>query len=170
MRNFNLLFYGIAILIITAGCKSYSKTSVTTDVSGPTVVQKPVIADLDVEENRVIGTASGKGSESIDVLKQNALNNALDKSKADVLVEPRYEIITSRKQSTVNVSGYPATYKNFRPMVVSDTIFVGKTTAMPATSPRVMVKNNKRTLKIVGMSIGGFFSAVLIAGLVAWLF
>jgi hypothetical protein len=44
----------------------------------------------------------------------------LRKANADVLVEPRYTIETSNSESTITVSGYAATYKNFRPIKEED--------------------------------------------------
>lgn len=160
----------LGLLLTFSSCKSYSKTTVTSDIQGPTVIQKPVIADLDVQPTRVIGTATGKGASAIDELKQQALSDALMKSNADVLIEPRYEISSKFNRSTVNVTGYPATYKNFRSMEAEDTIFVSKTPLNVSPAPRELKKNNTRRNKILGMSLGGFGGAVVIAGLIAWLF
>ena len=54
-------------------------------------------------------------------LKDNAVFNALKTMNSDVLVAPQYQIIretTSRKYYTVIVNGYPAFYRNFRPMPI----------------------------------------------------
>lgn len=170
MNRIKLIICGFALLFAASGCKSYSKTTVTTDVQGPVVIQKPVIADLEVQGVRVTGTATSKGSTSIEGLKQEALNDALTKSKADILVEPRYEIISSFNHSTVNVTGYPATYKNFRSMEASDTLFLSNAPLNVSTAPRALKKDNTRRNKIIGLSIGGFFGAFLLAGLFALIF
>ena len=83
------------------------------DIYGPGVLQKPVIADLNVVETRTQGTATGRKSKGIETLKQLAVLDALQKSKSDVLVEPSFEITTVGRRVTVNANGFPATYTNF---------------------------------------------------------
>ena len=148
----------LGLIFIAASCKSYSKTTVTTDVLGPTVIQKPVIVDLDVKEIRVSGTATDRRSTPDNELKQAALNDAITKSGADVIVEPRYEIITKGSKSTVNVTGYPATYKNFRPMEVQDSIFINKAQLNSATKSNI--KRNGKRNKAIGFTLGGIAAAV----------
>jgi hypothetical protein len=83
------------------------------DIYGPGVLQKPVVAELSVNETRVQGTVSGRKSKGLENLKQLAMLDALQKSKSDVLVEPTFDISTVGRRVTVNVSGFPATYTNF---------------------------------------------------------
>ena len=170
MKN-ALKYIGISFIgMLVISCKTHSVSIKSADISGPTVIQKPVIADLEVKETKVSGTATGKGATSTEELKREAVNDALVKSGADVLIEPRYEVTIKFNKATVNVTGYPATYKNFRPMEPGDTIFVSKT---PLTSsvnnahPREFTKNTSRKGRIALMSVGGFVGAFLIAGLVA---
>lgn len=141
-------------------CKTTSITTVAADINGPTVIQKPVVADLDVKETRVSGTATVKGSVSVDELKQMAISDALKKSNADVLIEARYEITSSFKQTTVNVSGYPGTYKNFRPMEAQDTMFIQKVGLNTTKVERQKVRKSKRAKKIALWSAGGVLGAV----------
>ena len=89
-----------------------------------------------------------------------AVTDALKKSNSDVLVEPRYEINTSFKQTTVGVSGYPATYKDFRPMVLQDTMFIDRDQLSTTKSDRQKPKKNGRKRKIVAWTVGSVLTAI----------
>lgn len=102
----------------TVPVKTYSRekkeaTVKTMDSQGTAVYASPTIADLNVSTVKVTGTASGSSYQSGNV-RSVAVANALDKVNADILIEPQYEAVTSNGQVTITVTGYPATYKNFR--------------------------------------------------------
>jgi hypothetical protein len=78
-------------------------------------MQKTIIADLDVKATKVSGTAQGNTRE-IEALKREATENAIKESKADILVEPQYNIQTKRMRATVTVTGFPASYVGFHPI------------------------------------------------------
>ncbi len=173
MKLKSLLLLSVGLTFLLTSCKSYSKTAVSSDIQGPTVIQKPVVADLDVKEKKVSGTATAKGSKRVSELKEMALNDALTKANADVLIEPRYEISTSGNKSTVTVTGYPATYKNFRPMEPADTIFIQKRGLnMDTGAIQPVDKSHKRARnkRVAALSVGSFLGAFLIAGIFAWIF
>lgn len=114
---------GLAIVIALASCsssKSTSNTSKTLNIYGSGVIQKPVIVDLDVKQTKVTATANGKLGSNIEALKAEAVSVAIKNAQADVLVEPTYTIVSNRGTSTVTVSGFPATYKNFRDITPED--------------------------------------------------
>lgn len=59
---------------------------------------------------------------AVEQQKKKAEAKLLEESKADVVVQPQYTI-TRRgifRGGSVTVTGYPATYKNFRPMTKDD--------------------------------------------------
>lgn len=113
-----------AIIIITLfscrSLKSTTNTAKTLPVYGAGVIQKPVIVDLDVKQTKATATVSGKLGSNVEVLKAEAVSMAVKNAGADVLVEPTYTIVTTRGSSTVTVSGFPATYKNFRDIKAED--------------------------------------------------
>lgn len=158
-KNVSSLFL-FATLLVFSSCKTTSISTVSSDIDGPTVIQKPVVADLEVKEVRVSGTATTKGSMSEDQLKKMAVADALKKSNGDVLIEPRYEITASFRNTTVNVTGYPATYKNFRSMEAQDTIFVNRQGINTTRVERKDVRKNKRAKKIAAWTTGGVVGAV----------
>lgn len=169
MKNQLLFLFACSSILVLSACKSTSHTSVSSDVQGPTVIQKPVIADLDVSEKRVEGKASAKGS-TLGEVKELAIYDALEKSNSDVLIEPRFDIEKSFNRIDVTVSGYPATYKNFRPMEIQDTIFVDRTKLNTTSIGQQTTRNNGRTKKILGIAGGSVAAAVGIFFLTIFLF
>lgn len=165
----NALFVGcITMSLALLSCKSTSHTTVSTDVDGPTVIQKPVIADLNVGDKRVTGTASGKGT--VAEIKDLAILDAITKAKADVLVEPRFTIEESFNKASVTVTGYPGTYKNFRPIEAADTIFVDRNELSSVKADRRTTRRNGRGGKIAGIAGGSVVGLIGIVLLWSWLF
>lgn len=94
----------------------------------------PVVADVNVSATKVTHSETFSNelsrhdiehpntSAEIHYLKNYTLNKALSKTAADLILAPLYEIRTSAdlKTITVSVSGYPATYANFRIGTVED--------------------------------------------------
>lgn len=117
-----LLFIAIAIttLMSCSSLKSTTNTSKTLPIYGAGVIQKPVIVELDVKQAKVTAAVTGKMGSNMDVLKAEAVSKAVKNAGADVLVEPTYTIVTQRGTSTVTVTGFPATYKNFRDITIED--------------------------------------------------
>jgi len=119
------MIYGCAITPGTAGrFSSYNRTMTIAEVG---ITHKPVIADLIVSETKVTGTASARESVGVQAVRDRAIENALRPLNADVLIEPKFEIITNPATGpfdlgniTVNVIGFPAHYKNFRTVNISD--------------------------------------------------
>lgn len=112
-----LLFISTLITLTSCSTTSRVNTSKTMDIYGAGVIHKPVIVDLDVKDTKVTGTATANMDEDV---KNLAVANALKESKADVLVEPKFEIEAKNGKRTATVIGYPATYKNFRPIKPED--------------------------------------------------
>jgi hypothetical protein len=143
-KKFILCTLVVSCVIFIASCVTISKTESgsTRNVVGLGVVQIPTVVNLDVQPTKVselftvktknaFSLFSKKSAEalskdrSIAAAKAHAVAKLLVKHNADVLIAPRFsfETMSTRKSSTYNliVSGYPATYKNFRPAVDADT-------------------------------------------------
>jgi hypothetical protein len=120
-------------------------TSKTMDIYGAGVIQKPVIVDLEVKETKTTGTATAPTGQ-IEIIKAMAVNDALKTSNADVLVEPKFEMQVQGGRTTVTVTGWPATYKNFRAIKEEDIklldvgVLQKAKVNEPATSPNQMGK------------------------------
>ena len=117
------IIYLIVIFAFITSCimkKTETATTKTLDINGAGVILKPTIVDLDVNGAKVSGRAVAKFGENIEDVKILLVAEVLRKANADVLVEPRYAFETVNNETTISVSGYPATYKNFRPIKEED--------------------------------------------------
>ena len=104
----------VASATLLQSCTSLSKFSSakTIDIAA-SVNQKPTLADLDVKENKVSGTASYKSSEkSFEAIRLEAVANALKSVNADILVEPKFDTEIKSSTKTNSVTGNPGFYKN----------------------------------------------------------
>lgn len=112
MKHINLVI-ALSILFIASCTTQHAITTKTTDIYGAGVMQKPVLVDMDVKEEKVTATINARGKKVSDDIKNQVLAEAIKKSNADVLVEPRFETDIKGRKMTVTVTGFPATYKNF---------------------------------------------------------
>lgn len=153
-------FLPIIAMLLLASCATTKETTVKTmEIYGPGVIQNPVIADLDVREQKVTGTATGRKS-AANTVKKLALANALETSHADVLVAPVYELVTKGGRTTATVTGFPATYSNFRHATPGDSSLV--TAGYMQHANTAMADDAPVKKKGLGAIIGG----VLVAGVV----
>ena len=102
--------------VLLAGCATSQKstTSKSMDIYGAGVIQHPVIAELDVSENRVTGSASSTRGGSMANIRNMAVADALEGTDADILIEPVFETNREGNRLSATVTGYPASYTNFR--------------------------------------------------------
>jgi len=117
------IIYLIVISAFMTSCiikKTDTATTKILYVNGVGIIQNPTIVDLDVNGAKVSGRAVAKFGENIEDVKTLLVAEVLRKANADVLVEPRYVIETINNESIITVSGYYATYKNFRPIKEED--------------------------------------------------
>jgi DNA/RNA endonuclease YhcR with UshA esterase domain len=112
MKHINLIFT-LSFLFLASCTTQHAITTKTTDIYGSGVIQKPVLVDMDVKDEKVSATINARGKKVSDDLKNQVLAEAIKKSNADVLVEPRFETDIKGRKMTVTVTGFPATYKNF---------------------------------------------------------
>ena len=156
----NKLIYLLLFTCWTYMSCSVSKTttSKTIDIYGAGVVQKPIIVDLDVKETKVTGTATGTSTEHVETVKQAAVADALEKSNSDVLVEPKFKTQTSNGNTSAFVTGWPATYKNFRPIKAEDVELLQAGIVQKATvyqAPKEIKKNRTGTWIVVAILVVG---------------
>lgn len=122
MKSKMLLIVG-AVLLTSCAAVNKVETAKTLGIYGPGVLQNPVVADLDVRETKVSGSATGS-STAPNVVKNMALADAIKKANADVLVEPTFELSTKGGKTTATVQGFPATYRNFRNATPADSLLI----------------------------------------------
>jgi hypothetical protein len=87
-----------------------------------------------VSEKKVSAEAEGLRV-NLDVIKNEVIAHLLDSLNADVLIEPIFKSVHNGNRTIVKVSGYAATYTNFRnikpediQIVNSRAIIIDKTT------------------------------------------
>lgn len=158
MKTRLLLAIGFAALTLSS-CSTITHTSQTAAVH--TQLYNLTVADMNVAAKKDSVTVDWKwnplSTVSLGAQKESATHTLLDKNEADVLVEPEY-IVKRRglfRGGSVTVTGYPATYSNFRAMTDEDarkvaTINGNYSTAVVspviATTTGKAVKNRKPVL------------------------
>lgn len=140
----------VAVLLVATSC-SYRMVDRTTRTLEP--YSEPMMADLEVSQTKVTGTFSimkkelGRlrwrtASMKTNTYKLNAVYDALQSVKADVLLFPQYEVVRVEGMGDgimVTVTGYPGVYKNFRP--VPKAIKVNLTEMKPETPYLIETKD-----------------------------
>ena len=153
-----LIFSTMAISCATVDQTSSSTTRVM-DVYGAGVLQHPVIGEMDVDIEKVTGTVERSGRvTNIEPLKVLAMNDAIKTAGADILVEPTFEIVSENSKTTVTVSGYPASYTNFRPITIDDVPSAGSGSTSESKCIRGAGAICARKLAFKESSIGSVWS------------
>ncbi len=166
------LIIGATAAILLSSCSTITHTAQTAGVD--TEVYNLTVADMDVSKEKVSKTAEWKwnplSTVSLKEQKKTAEAELLKEADADVLVEPQYEVKRAGlfRGGSVTVSGYPAKYKNFRPMTKADAEIVatldGKMVAtypFIATSATPGEKTKPRSPKAVTAYNGRRFAALI---------
>ena len=116
------VLFAAAVVLSLASCTKVKKSATTMEVSSN--VTATTHADLDVASSRISYSFRPTAKERRGG-KQNCINAAIREAlkqhgNADVLLAPQYEVVTFNgliRRGVVKeviVSGYPATYKNFK--------------------------------------------------------
>jgi hypothetical protein len=80
-----------------------------------------VLTNLKVNPQKISSSYSGSGTQGMDYHKSQAIAKAMAENKADVIIEPAYEIVSSTSSVSITTTGYVGTYENFRQMQGADT-------------------------------------------------
>ena len=117
-----LLISLFVVGLISAACTTTQKTttSKSMEVYGAGVIQHPIIAELQVSQRKVSGFASSNRGGTMANIRNSAVADALEGTRADILVEPVFETTREGNRLTATVTGYPATYVNFRSITHDD--------------------------------------------------
>jgi hypothetical protein len=162
MKN-QFLFLALIVLSGLTSCSSFkSSTTKSMGIYGAGIIQKPVLVDLDVKGTRVTGMANGLTNKNLEMVKQDAVADALKKADADILVEPKFETAIRNGHISVTVTGFPATYKNFRSITAEDVelLAVGHTQKADVYEPVVTQKKGSGAL-VLGL-LAAITSVILI--------
>ncbi len=155
MTNLSKICLLAATIGTLASCSVVrTSTSKRLDTYDTGIVQAPLLVDLDIKGERVRGSASGSTVAGIDTWKAAAVAAAAKDANADVLVEARFNISSSFGwfgTTTVDVTGYPATYKNFRPLKADDLKLLNyESHGGPNTDTKIIPVNYAKTNVVDG--------------------
>ncbi len=109
MKKYTLLI--VTLLVMTSCNVTRTSTAKSLDIHG-IAMHIPVVADLNVKQEKVSASIEFQGSVT-KALKDRVIAEALKKSNSDILIEPNFEI-EKGVSSKITVTGFPASYKNFR--------------------------------------------------------
>ena len=101
--------------------KQTTSTSKTLGIYGAGVIQKPVLVNLKMNPQKFTSRYSAGNAQGIDYHKSQAVAKAMIEHKADVIIEPAYEITSSASNVSIVVTGYAGSYENFRQLTGADT-------------------------------------------------
>lgn len=122
----NRLFLGACVLVSMSACTTMRQSTSTTLGIDSNVYQYPTVADLDVHEKVETTVTWGFvpfnwGQPPLQQRKDNLTADIVKNNGADVLLEPQ---IVYTKQPygtrTLTITGYPASFKNFRKATSED--------------------------------------------------
>lgn len=118
------LLLGCLLAFLMSSCSIISHTSQTASVN--TEVYNLTVADVNVFPKKATATVSWNWSPfarlSLETQKRNAVAALTELTNSDVLVEPQFKVVRRGlfRGGSVTVTGYPATYSNFRTMTKED--------------------------------------------------
>ncbi len=179
-----VFFSMLVCCLAIQSCKTVKWTvrdTATLAVQKGGILTKPKVADLKIENFKVTGTAEGDiKEETMDELKGKALQDALKNGKADILVEPIYELSRNGREIKAEVSGFPAKVLNFRDIEPADTLAFGvaskyiipaaniKSTSSSDNAAAQMLKaeKKKKLVKSLGLGLGLGLALPIILGTV----
>lgn len=128
MKTRNLcLAAALCGLLSTTSCSTLRKSSSTALPIESSVRQYPTVVDLEVKGEKISKKVEwgfvpfNLGQPSLSNRKQNLVADAIKEQEADILLEPQITYTkVSFGQRTLTVTGYPATFKNFRKATPED--------------------------------------------------
>lgn len=136
-----VIFSCLLVVAVFSSCskKTYSYAETRTVEPTQSVNVVPVVAELEVSQERItyaerLSVKANKLSNSefkalVEKEKVQIISNATSAHKADILVAPVVSVQTDVKDNImISVSGYPATYKNYRNATTEDKWFFANET------------------------------------------
>ena len=114
----------VGILLSLSSCTSFYKSGIPVTAVSTPMIETTTVADLNVRTEKIVYTYYPTKTEARHLSKEDLLRNAIFKALKqngdyDALVELNYRIKTKgtlfgTRVTEITVSGYPATFENFR--------------------------------------------------------
>ncbi|MCH5318938.1 MAG: hypothetical protein J1E38_04430 [Paramuribaculum sp.] len=118
----SLIYTAVSAVVALSSCSTVKNTAYTTTPEA--MIINMTVADIDVAQQQVSATVTWHWNpfRTITSRKKNAEAVALRESKADVLIEPTYEVVKRGlfRGGSITVTGHPGKFINFRNMTEKD--------------------------------------------------
>jgi hypothetical protein len=137
--NSKILLINLFGIIAVSYSTVKSGTAKSKDIVGIDISHKPVVADLDMNQQKTSKTIILQGIECLEAAKNEAIRALLKENSADLIIEPKFETITKNRKTELTINCWLAYYKNFRTIEEKDIklleIHPGKPKARNVTTP-----------------------------------
>lgn len=163
-----------AVVTSMASCslqKQTTNTAKTLGIYGAGVIQKPVLTNLKVNPQKIRAVYSSSEAHDMDYHKSQAIAKLMAESKADVIIEPAYEIVQTASTVKITTTGYAGSYENFRQVTAADTALLkdigiidynnSRDEAPPHEAPKKKVKSKGLLALLIVIGIAGAASGGL---------
>ncbi|RYY39979.1 MAG: hypothetical protein EOO08_07950 [Chitinophagaceae bacterium] len=177
MKTKLLPLLAIPFFLSLTSCKSVQKSR-TADydylfITKQGIIQKPLVADLDVAKVKVTLTKVYEDV-TLSQAKENAMADFIKENSCDLIVQPYFSSSSTSSvgssKITITVTGYPASYRNIRQFERKDTmyflpsnyLFHTSAKAPISTEAPVLAKKKSKAGLVVGslLLVGGLTYAI----------
>jgi hypothetical protein len=125
MKKNLMLFF---VLVIVTSCSTANRVVSPREINNPLNVEAteavrtiiPVVADLEVSQDRISVNKIFPKIESMDIAKNEVLRLALIIHKADFLLDPTFESTVIKNKTEITVTGWPVYYKSIKQIEQKD--------------------------------------------------
>jgi hypothetical protein len=175
--SLNLFFFGTLLTAAFSSCSLTQKTTSTDydyiKITKQGIIQKPLIADLDVSKDKKSLTKTYQNT-TLGNAKEVIMGDFIKEFNCDLIVNPFFTSTTTSKTEkisiTLTVTGYPASYKNIRNFEAKDTLnFVPKNvTLLNSGTIQLSNPNDLPFLKKKKSPAGWIVGGSILAGALAF--
>ncbi|MCD4682905.1 MAG: hypothetical protein K8R86_06455 [Bacteroidales bacterium] len=116
MKNLTISIFAISVIAIITSCSSLKHSYRQVEIQEQSLLVTPVLVDIDVNLEKRVTAVSPKVKGVNDAIS-TAYYMALEKSGADVIIDPVYKVESGRKKSIATVAGFYGKYSNARKIV-----------------------------------------------------
>lgn len=146
--------------------KETTNTSKTLGIYGAGVIQKPVLTNLKVNPQKISSSYSAGSGDGIDYHKSQAIAKAMKEQKADIIIEPSFEINSTTSQLSIITTGYAANYENFRQLTGADTSLLVEAGIIdynngPGETPAPQPVKKKGKAALIALTLIGIAAAIV---------
>lgn len=155
--------------LVFTSCSTTKSTSYDYDylmITKQGVIQRPLMADLDVRQEKITVSKTFRNT-TLAVAKQNIVKDFIKTASCDLVVQPSWdtEADAGMGKSNIDISltGFPASYKNFRNYEPKDSsLLISRNFVL---GPDMPVPTQTSSIKKKGKGIGKILTVLGLVGL-----